>query len=364
MSEEQHILDILGIIWKKRRFLMYVVVLSGVVSIIASLVLPNYYLANTTFYAASQDLAKPSPIVAVDNNIDYYGNNQDLDRLFSIANSTVVKEFLIDSFDLYNHYGIDVNSSKAELKIHEKLSKLYGSKKTKYDALELWVEDEDPIIAAQMVNAARNKINEEAQKIIKSSQNALLKTHQENILFSEMLLARLSDSLERARDQYQLFDFTTQNEVLFASEAEIKKDISQISAKISAFSKNTNYVDSIAYLTALKSSYLGELKSLQGKMTNLNNGLNEVFNLDRQIREMNNQLNIERGRESQLKSRVEQDFSALHIIDAATTPFVKSRPQRSLIVLLAVGFSLAMAILSILLMNSLNRVDWKKHFRE
>ena len=98
--------------WKKELIIATIVIV--VLSVICSLFLPNYYQADTTFYAASPDLAKPIPIGGDEKDVRIYGDDNDLDRLFTIASSHEVLFYLIDSFKLYDHFKIDPNNAKAK----------------------------------------------------------------------------------------------------------------------------------------------------------------------------------------------------------------------------------------------------------
>ena len=87
--------------WFKAIFIVCTIAVVGAVAI--SLSLDNYYKATTTFYAASSDLAKPAPIGGMEINIEYYGRDEDIDRLLSIANSGEVASRLIEEFQLADH---------------------------------------------------------------------------------------------------------------------------------------------------------------------------------------------------------------------------------------------------------------------
>jgi len=94
------------------------------------------------FYAASPDLASPEQIFGESNTTTrYYGSDSDRDRLFSIAGSSVVTDFLIQKYHLYERYEIDSTHTKAPYRVRQQLLDLFTVEKTKYDALELSVEE-------------------------------------------------------------------------------------------------------------------------------------------------------------------------------------------------------------------------------
>ena len=149
--------------WKKQIFL--VCLIAGIGSVIISLLLPVYFQATTVFLAASPDQAKPELIFGSGTlEGEYYGNENDIDRILTIAESSELFDFLIDTFNLYQHYKIDSTANRAPYRVKKKLAKLYDVAKTKRDAIELSVEDQDKELAAAIANTARRKINEILQR--------------------------------------------------------------------------------------------------------------------------------------------------------------------------------------------------------
>ena len=135
---------------------------------IISLVLPVYYKSTTIFYAASPDLAVPASIFGISAEApEYYGTENDIDRILSIANSGQLVAFMVDSFDLYERYDIDPKSLRGAYYVALEFEEHFDVVKTKYDAIELRIEDRDKEMAAKMTKAARNLINALALAIIK-----------------------------------------------------------------------------------------------------------------------------------------------------------------------------------------------------
>ena len=101
-----------------------------------SLILPNYYKATSLFYPVSEELQRPI-VDAKDDQLSFFGNDHDVDRLLSIAQSREIKQRIIEEFKLIEHYGIDPDDRKAQLKVTKKVDKLYEALKTKLDAIEI-----------------------------------------------------------------------------------------------------------------------------------------------------------------------------------------------------------------------------------
>ena len=112
MDSRENLLGVLETIFRWKKQILRVVVITTIASVIISLFLSNYYQANTLFYAASQDLAKPAAVGPTPFTPNYYGEGEDIDRIMTIANSGELLDYLVYRFDLYSHYDIDTSKVK------------------------------------------------------------------------------------------------------------------------------------------------------------------------------------------------------------------------------------------------------------
>lgn len=359
MKQNDQLVEILHLLYQKRKYIIWTCVIAVVVAIVCSLVMPNYYQASTTFYAASPDLAQPAPVGSLERKQEYYGTDNDLDRLFSLANSSQVSNYLISKYDLYNHYDIDPTSAKAKFKIQEKFNKYFNTKKTKYDALELSMEDQDPELSAKMANDARNKIDELAQNVIKESQQQLITKYEVNIQEKEAQMAILNDSLSRVRVTYGVYNTVSQSEILTGLLANTQASLSNYKAKYDVFKNDRIYRDSLTAIQAKISGSERQLTEVKKQLGLFNDGLAKVVILEVEQREFIEQLSFDKERYKQLKAAYSSPFKALLTIEEASTPVQKSRPKRSLYVIGAAILSFAIAVLTLLLLHSFKDVTWK-----
>lgn len=359
MKQNDQLVEILHLLYQKRKYIIWTCVIAVVVAIVCSLVMPNYYQASTTFYAASPDLAQPAPVGSLERKQEYYGTDNDLDRLFSLANSSQVSNYLISKYDLYNHYDIDHTSVKAKFKIQEKFNKYFNTKKTKYDALELSMEDQDPELSAKMANDARNKIDELAQNVIKESQQQLITKYEINIQEKEAQMAILNDSLSRVRVTYGVYNTVSQSEILTGLLANTQASLSNYKAKYDVFKNDRIYRDSLTAIQAKISGSERQLTEVKKQLGLFNDGLAKVVILEVEQREFIEQLSFDKERYKQLKAAYSSPFKALLTIEEASIPVQKSRPKRSLYVIGAAILSFAIAVLTLLLLHSFKDVTWK-----
>ena len=372
MNSPTNLLELVAVLYKWRWPIIILTFSAGLISAIIALTLPNYYRATTTFYAASPDLSKPGRIFGYSSfDINYYGTRVDVDRLLTIGYSEEIANFLIDSFELYKHYDIDPNSPKGKFRVKNKIADHYKIKKTKYGAIELSVDDKDKYLAAEMANAARDKIDQIARELLRKSQEKLLATYERNIRERETFLQQLDDSLRNLRIKYGVFDPKSQGEILAQLITETESKLVELTTSLNHLKNNPNTPpDTIILLQArvkgLKKKF-DELTSPHTKslfnLVKFNQGKGLIDHLQH-IYDINiNQIGLDRLRYEQIKSVYENPIPAIHLVEDATPPTVKSRPNRMLIVLMSMAVTFVLSIMIVLFIESYRHVDWKGVFK-
>ncbi len=360
MTNKENLLDVLRTLFRWKKQIIIVCALAAVGSIIISLFLSNYYQSSTLFYAASPDLALPS---AVGNEIkekDYYGEETDIDRMLTISESNEIADFLIDSFHLYEHYDIDTAQLRAAFKVKKRFFSLYNVKKTKYDAIEISMEDKEPPMAAAMVNAARDKVNQIGQNLIKDSQKKQMEAFNQSITEKEKELKTLGDSLQVLRKRYGVFNTITQSEALTQLVAQAEAKLARAKAKKELLATRPGrFRDSIFLLNANIAGLEQEVINLNRRMDLFNEGMAIVDVLEQQHTEAREQLGLDKERRKQLESTYQSDFSAIHLVEKGDVPIVKSRPKRSIIVLSAIFITFLFSLIAILILDTYRDVNWR-----
>lgn len=360
MNTQGNLLDIIAILLRWKKTLIIIGIIAGLGAAIISLTLPNYYKASTVFYSASPDLAKPAPIGNMEIDVEYYGEDEDVDRILSIANSGELAGFIIDQFKLYEHYNINPEGLKAKYKVQKKFFKYYNAEKTKFDAIELSMEDVDPIMARDMANAARNKINEIAQRLVKESQDKLITTYEDNIQSKMVEIFTLNDSLLNERKKFQVWDTEYQGQVLSELTSKTSARLSGAQAKLEVFkNRSGTFRDSIFYYQAVIKSLERQMEVINAQLESFNNGLPMITYLEQEQKEFSEQLSLDKERYKQLRAARKNDFTTLHIVEIAETPVIKSRPKRAILVITATAVILVFSLIAIMILEKYKSINWK-----
>ncbi|MFQ5447397.1 MAG: hypothetical protein ACE5FF_10720 [Saprospiraceae bacterium] len=361
MEHRNNLLGVVETIFKWKKIILITCLVTAIGTAIITLLLPVYYKSTTIFYAASPDLAIPETIFGTSiQTPNYYGTENDMDRLLSIANSGELATFMIDSFNLYDHYDIDPDSRLGPYSVRLKFAKHFDVVKTKYDAIELSVEDQGKELAARMANAARERINYLGQKLIKDSQAKIIATYEDNIRQKESDLLALNDSLQRVRQRFGVFNPLAQSEGLSDLVAKAGAKLNNSEAKLKVLKNSSIFRDSVLLLQANIEGYKNEVARLNERLDKLNLGMAQVEVLKNTQTEASEQLAKDKERYKQTKAAYTSDFPATLLLESGPVPLVKSRPKRALTVVAATLAAFVFSVLGVIIFETYRDVDWQK----
>ena len=123
MEKKDNLLSVLEIIFRWKKQIIIVCAIAGIGAVVISLFMDNYYESFTNFYAASPDLALPEPVGTEATDRDYYGEPEDIDRVLTIAESSEIANYLINKYNLYEHYESDTTHRLAQFKVTKAFKK-------------------------------------------------------------------------------------------------------------------------------------------------------------------------------------------------------------------------------------------------
>lgn len=369
MENRDNLLGVFRTIYHWRKTIRNVCLLTLVGSIVVSLLMDNYYEAKTIFYPASPQLANPELMFGNTGQVtDYYGSDRDLDRLAEIASGKEVEDFMVHRFNLYEHYDIDSTAKDGRYKVRKHFRSLYNAQKNKNDAIELSIEDVDPKLAADMANAARDKVNAIGQRLTKESQSKLLAAFESNIKRKTEELVLLGDSLRHTQAYYGIFNVGVQGDQISEQLATSESEIVRNRAKLDILEKDPRIPrDTIAYIRANLNASEQQRRQLMSKDTTTENmtlkrfteGMPQIAILQDLHFQARKQLSYDMERYNQILATYNTDIPALLVVEAAEVPLTKSRPKRSLIVIGALVAAFLFTVLAALIADAYRDVRWR-----
>lgn len=370
MSNRDNLLGVFGTIYRWRKVLRNTCLIALVGSIGISLWLDTYFKSTTIFYPSNQDLSKPEMIFGGMNKVtEYFGGDKDVDRLLEIAASNELVDYMIGRFGLFKHYNIDSTSHEGRHWARLKFRDLYVVQKNRNDAIELSIEDTDPVLASEMANAAREKIDQIAQSLTKNSQGKLLASFDANIKRKTAELLRLGDSLRIIQSRYNIFSGDEQGNQLSEQLTRAEEDIARNRARLEVLDGNPLIpLDTIQYIKAnlrgaeRQRNTLLSSKPNSGNLTirDYNEGIGQVAIANDLHNQARKQLSYDLERYNQIMAAISTNIPALQIVEMAEASAIKSRPRRSMIVIGAVVAAFFLTLLAAFLADAYRDVNWKE----
>ncbi|MCF8246521.1 MAG: hypothetical protein K9J37_15320 [Saprospiraceae bacterium] len=362
MENKDNLLGIITTIFKWKKIILLICGVTAVGAAIISLVLPVYYKSTTIFYAASPDLAVPEAIFGTSGTApDYYGTENDIDRILSIANSGELTAFMVDSFDLYKRYDIDPKSLRGKYYVGLEFQGHFDVVKTKYDAIELSIEDRDQEMAAKMTNAARNYINMLAQRLIKESQAKTVHTFEENIKQKEADMKMMNDSMQHIRVRFGVYNTKAQSENLSELIATGEAKLNQSRARMSSL-QNAGYRqrDTLTLLQANITGYEAQLLQLYVRLDTFNRGMAMMDYLVESQLQASEQIAEDKEHYKMSKAAYNSEFPAIFLLEPGDVPVIKERPKRAMMVVISTMIAFVFSVLGVLIFDTYRDVNWRE----
>ncbi|MCS6991352.1 MAG: hypothetical protein NZL95_05770 [Chitinophagales bacterium] len=202
-----NLIDFVKIVWKWRKPIALVVGLAALGSVILTdpRIMPPKYRSSTLFYPLNPNLASSGALFG--GTGDYlFGGTADIDRVMSVANSVPLKMYIVEKFNLYEHYRIDTTKTNyPTYTVIKKLDAHYQVEKTPKGAIQISVEDRDRYRAAEMANAIVERIDQINRELINENKKKILEIYRRKMEDKEIVVQQLTDSIFALKSAYGLY---------------------------------------------------------------------------------------------------------------------------------------------------------------
>lgn len=147
--------DIISLILRWKKQLLYVAIASIVISAIASFMITPLYQSTVVFYPTTNNSISNALLTDLNQRQKdalEFGAEEEAEKALQILQSSKLIGRLVRNYDLMNHYKIDANSGFKKMNLSGKISNNFKFSRTRYLSIKVEVLDEDPIMAAKMAN--------------------------------------------------------------------------------------------------------------------------------------------------------------------------------------------------------------------
>ena len=330
-------LDIFVYLWKKRKPLIIVTILGAIVSVVVSLMLPNYFKATSVLFPTTF-ISPSTSTLHVNTNQEtdplLIGDEDDLEKMIQLLKSDFITNSIIQKYNLIEHYELSANDPHLNNKLHKTYEGNVTFNKTPYQGVIVSVVDIEPQLAADMANDIANLYDtlvfnmqkQRSEEIYEMAKNAYEK--------EEAYIQMLEDSLDVFR-QYGILDYYKESERY--SEAYGKAiGNNKLTAKGQAFFDKK---------FALLRKYGKKFQSIASQINDVRKNLTTLH------------LNL-----IQAEQNLKFPTTHKYVISYAQVPDKKAFPKRSIIVILSTMGAFVFSIVLLLLFDFFNEL--KKRLKE
>jgi capsular polysaccharide biosynthesis protein len=201
------LVDVIDSMRKHKSLIIVVTIVSAVAGAI-------FYVAGPKRFEAKTEFVVRNPLYSDRNNlynyetkfIDYFANEDDVDRIILMANSDMVQSQVIKNLDLGKAYSIDATSRKGEQELGRRFYKNFNITRTEYKDLILSYTDTDPERAAKVANESVHVLELAYGDFYRDMRRGMFRSIQDKIRDEDSSINALTDSLITMREQYHIYD--------------------------------------------------------------------------------------------------------------------------------------------------------------
>jgi capsular polysaccharide biosynthesis protein len=225
---------------KNIKVLLLYAIIGGCSALVITFFLPKEY--------KSYGIVYPPSSTSIENSIDFpnFGYDIEADRLIEILNSSIIRDAVVNKFDLANYYEIDKSDEDWLDQLMKKYYKNIKFERTPSMSILITARTKDANLSADIVNFIISAADELREKIYKKN---IIPAY-ENARLDYELQKHIVDSAEYALTE-KLKNNKLSSLLMLTSDAQLSIDIDQLSA-VKTLSTGTNIGSDII---AFKSAY-------------------------------------------------------------------------------------------------------------
>lgn len=361
VDDDVDLMDLVITLGEEKKLLFGLPLFAGLIAVVVSLCLTPVFTARTTLLppqgnnsgGAAAALASLGGLAGL-AGIGTGGTT--VDTVLSMLKSRSAKDKIIEQFDLMNRFEEDVRED-----VYLKLDSLVQiSSEKKSGLITIEVDDEDPVVAAEMANAYYQVLRDLMTRV------AVTEAQQRRVFFEKQFVQAKEDlgsaeiALKETQERTGLVELKSQAEVTIGAVATVRAEIAQREVQLSAMrtfatADNADYRRVVAEINGLRA----ELKKLDKGSSGGDSGLVSAGSLPelgleyvRALREVKYQEAVFEIMAKQFElAKIDEakDGGDVQQLDIAVAPETKSKPRRALIVMLTVLVTGLLAVVLALL---------------
>ncbi len=203
--------------WKKSLFL--ITAISALLALFFSLpwfITPKYESTLIMLPASTASLSEAllSSNIWSEKDILEFGERRHADQLIQVLESNQIRDQIIETFNLWEHYSIDKSEPFAATRLKKAYDRNIHFRRTEFQAVEVSVLDKDPVMAAAMATKMAALLDSSIHRMQDVRARKGVAIAEDAFHKQASYIQSLEDSLRKIMDQ-GVHDYESQAQVLY-----------------------------------------------------------------------------------------------------------------------------------------------------
>ncbi len=191
--------DLLRIVYRWKKHLIIV----AVISLAGSVIFSSPYFIKPKYKSFA--LVYPSNLIA-------YSTESATEQMLQVTQSYDIRNKIIRTFNLFEHYGIDTTNTKSyRAQIYKMYDENITIKKTEFESMEITAYDTDPLIASEIVDSIIHYFNLKARELQVSKSKEVLIIAADQLKIKKNEMDSMENKLHEYSIAYGLLDYKSQS---------------------------------------------------------------------------------------------------------------------------------------------------------
>ncbi|MFM2207631.1 MAG: hypothetical protein RL213_1606 [Bacteroidota bacterium] len=192
--------ELIGLAGRHKKQLLIV----GIVAFAAAAIFSSSFFMPPRYKSFA--LVYPSNLIA-------YSNESPTEQMLQIAQSSEIRNKVIQAFDLYKHYGIDTTrNTHYQTDAIGQFEENVSIRKTEYESMEITAYDTDPLIASRIVDSIIHYFNQKARQLQMEKSLEVLIINRDQLQMKKAEMDSMEAELKILRHEYGILDYKAQSE--------------------------------------------------------------------------------------------------------------------------------------------------------
>jgi hypothetical protein len=312
--------------WRKP--LLAIGLIAAIVSGIVSYVIPERFKSTVVMFPAttsslSKALLTENPSAKQD--VLLFGQEEEAEQMLQILNSDEIRDKICKRFKLMTHYKIDTTDRYKRTRLYDEFQNNITFRRTEFMSVKVEVLDINPDTAAHIANCIAQLLDSTTTRMQRERASKAYRIVEQEYFAKLRDTRQIADSMNRLNEK-GMYDYESQSEVT-----------------------------SEQYVIAISRGDERAIKSLEEKLKIISHYGSAYLAVRDNLTLQTKQLNLLKTKYEEAKVDAEQEIPHKFIVNNAFPAEKKSYPVRWIIVTGSTLSSMLIAIICIIILDSVNR---------